>query len=127
MAAYAALPDRSPQLADYISQKKYQFADTRLEIWVPHESHVTMYAVQCGQLETFLRRHLAREDIRVQLSAKPEAFPEIQEVVHTSEERWNYLRKINPLVEVLRLRAQGKVLPQEIEVPLADEEQSGTE
>lgn len=124
MAAYGKLPDHSPQLVEYFSRQKYQIVDGRLEIWVPHESHVAMYAVQCGQLETFLRRHLEREDIRVQLLAKPDAFPEIQEVVHTSEERWNYLRKINPLVELLRLQAQGKVLPQEVEVPLPDEEQS---
>lgn len=123
MAAYGKLPDHSPQLVEYFSRQKYQIAEGRLEIWVPHESHVAMYAVQCGHLETFLRRHLEREDIRVQLLAKPDAFPEIQEVVHTSEERWNYLRKINPLVEVLRLQAQGKVLPQEVEVPLPDEEQ----
>lgn len=83
--------------------------------------------MQAGHLESFLRRRLEREDIRVQLLAKPEAYPEARTVVHTSDERWQYLRRINPLVEVLRLRAQGQVLPQEIEIPLTDEEERSTE
>lgn len=84
-----------------------------------------MYAVQAGQLETFLRQQLEREDIRVTLVARPEAFPQIK-AVRTSEERWRYLCERNPLVlEVLR-RAKGQILPKEIETPVPEEEEKGT-
>ncbi|MCS6895503.1 MAG: hypothetical protein NZZ60_05060 [Bacteroidia bacterium] len=89
---------------------------------MPHESHITMYAVQAAQLESFLRTQLEREDIRVSLIAKPSAFPEVR-AIHTSQEKWDYLRQVNPLIEELRLRAKGQVLPHEIEVPLPEEEE----
>lgn len=81
-----------------------------------------MYAVQAAQLENFLRSKLNREDVRVRLLAKPDAFPEIK-AIQTSQERWEYLRQVNPLVEELRLRAKGQVLPCEIEIPLSDEKE----
>lgn len=85
-----------------------------------------MYRLQASGLESFLRKTLKREDIRVVLRAKPEAFPEIKDHPRTSDERWEYLRRINPLIEELRLQAQGQVLPQEVKIPFPDEEKSST-
>lgn len=86
-----------------------------------------MYRLQASGLESFLRKALKREDIRVVLRAKPEAFPEVKDHPYTSDERWEYLRRINPLVEVLRLQAQGQVLPHEVKIPFPNEEESSTQ
>ncbi|MCX8112240.1 MAG: hypothetical protein N3E49_03460 [Bacteroidia bacterium] len=117
----------SPQLIAYLKENKYALDQSSLEIWVPHESHLSMYNPQAKRLEEFLRKVLEREDIRVQLTAKPDAFPQVKEIAHTSEERWAYLCRKNPLVESLRLYAQGQVLPQEIEIRLPSEKETRTQ
>ncbi|MCS7297848.1 MAG: hypothetical protein RMK19_02160 [Bacteroidia bacterium] len=113
------------QLREYILQKKYVISPPLLEVWVPHESHVKLFGLQASQLEEFLKKHLQREDVRVSLKAKPEAFPEIK-ALHISEERWQRLLEINPLVAELRRLAKGQVLPQEEETRFTHQQDSST-
>lgn len=92
---------------------------------MPSESHAKLYALQIGKIADLLRRALGDETLQVTSEVREEAFPEL-ELLQTSQERWEALRQMSPLAEVLLRRAKGQVIPKDIQAYLQREEEEGT-
>lgn len=88
---------------------------------MPSDSHVKLYALQVGKMAEALRRALGEETIQVISEVREEAFPEL-ELLQTSQERWEALKRIVPLADELLRRAKGQVIPKDIQTYLQRQE-----
>lgn len=94
---------------------------------MPSSAHAHLWAAQTTEIENSLQRYLNHSGIRVRLVPRQEAFPEIRERAHTSEERWQTLCRLNPLVLELQQRSKGKILPHEVDRYLSPQQSQPTQ
>ncbi|MCS6790298.1 MAG: hypothetical protein NZ580_04885 [Bacteroidia bacterium] len=114
------------QLDACLADGKYYTENCTLSIWVPSTAHAQLWATQATEIENSLQKLLNHPGIRVRLLPRKEAFPEVERI-HTSEERWQALRRINPLVEELQRRSKGKILPYDVERYFSSQQTQSTQ